>query len=76
MNNIPLRYSGGKSVMSTFFENIVKYNSLENVVYAEPYAGGAGYAINLLSSNKIYLSIDKVRPQVFFPDIFDPGFFE
>ena len=50
--------------MSTFFEDIIKYNSLENVAYAEHYAGGAGSAINLLISNKIYLSIDKV-PGVF-----------
>ena len=53
MNNTPLRYPGGKSIMSTFFEKIFQYNSLKNIVYAEPYAGGAGSAINLLLNNKV-----------------------
>jgi len=52
MHNTPLRYPGGKSIMSTILEEIIQYNSLKNVVYAEPYAGGAGSAINLLLNNK------------------------
>lgn len=53
MNNTPLRYPGGKSIMSPFFEDIFKFNTLENVVYCEPYAGGAGTAINLLLNGTV-----------------------
>ena len=48
MNSSPLRYPGGKSLMTTFFVDLFQRNRLQNVVYAEPYAGGAGAAINLL----------------------------
>jgi DNA adenine methylase len=57
MNKTPLRYPGGKSIMSRFFEELFKYNSLKNVTYCEPYAGGAGAAINLLLNN----SVDAIR---------------
>lgn len=57
MNTTPLRYPGGKSVMSSFFEELIKVNSLKNVIYSEPYAGGAGAAINLLLNN----SVDSIR---------------
>lgn len=48
MNTTPLRYPGGKSIMSPFFEELIKLNSLKNVIYSEPFAGGAGAATNLL----------------------------
>ncbi len=51
MNNTPLRYPGGKSVMTPFFKNILQENNLGRVIYAEAYAGGAGTAINLLLEN-------------------------
>lgn len=44
----PLRYPGGKSLMTSFFIDLFKVNNLCGVSYAEPYAGGAGAAINLL----------------------------
>ncbi len=53
MYNSPLRYPGGKSIMSHFFEELIKLNSLKNVIYSEPYAGGAGAAINLLLNNSV-----------------------
>ncbi len=53
MNATPLRYPGGKSIMSTFFEELIRLNSLRNVIYSEPYAGGAGAAINLLLNNSV-----------------------
>lgn len=53
MNTTPLRYPGGKSIMSPFFEELIKVNSLKNVIYSEPYAGGAGAAINLLLNNSV-----------------------
>jgi DNA adenine methylase len=53
MNATPLRYPGGKSIMSPFFEELIKLNSLKNVIYSEPYAGGAGAAMNLLLNNSV-----------------------
>lgn len=53
MNNSPLRYPGGKSLMTSFFVDLFHRNGLQDVVYAEPYAGGAGAAINLLLSNYV-----------------------
>lgn len=53
MNNTPLRYPGGKSVMTPLIEDIININEFENIVYAEPYSGGAGSAINLLLEDKV-----------------------
>lgn len=53
MNSTPLRYPGGKSIITPFIEELILTNSMKNVVYAEPYAGGAGAAINLLITNKV-----------------------
>lgn len=49
----PLRYPGGKSLMTTFFIDLFETNNMRNVVYVEPYAGGAGAAINLLLLDKV-----------------------
>lgn len=49
----PLRYPGGKSVMAKLFADMFEVNRLEHVSYAEPYAGGAGTAINLLLDEKV-----------------------
>jgi len=53
MNLTPLRYPGGKSVMSSFIIDLINVNSLKNVIYAEPYAGGAGAALNLLINEEV-----------------------
>lgn len=53
MYTTPLRYPGGKSVISPFLANLFIINGWEHIVYAEPYAGGAGAAINLLLSNQV-----------------------
>lgn len=53
MNGSPLRYPGGKALMTPFLIDLFRQNGLENVVYAEPYAGGAGAAINLLLGNHV-----------------------
>lgn len=44
----PLRYPGGKGRLTKFFKSIIETNSLFDCTYCEPYAGGAGIAINLL----------------------------
>lgn len=49
----PLRYPGGKALLTPFLIELFKSNGLHEVVYAEPYAGGAGAAINLLFLNAV-----------------------
>jgi len=49
-NISPLRYPGGKTVLSPFLSELLIENSLHGGIYAEPYAGGAGAALNLLFS--------------------------
>lgn len=48
----PLRYPGGKQKLAPFILEIMKENSLYGGHYVEPYAGGAGIAIELLLSGK------------------------
>lgn len=44
----PLRYPGGKSALSKFLRDTVETSSLENIIYYELYAGGAGAGLELL----------------------------
>lgn len=44
----PLRYPGGKAKLAPFVKALLNENSLEDGVYIEPFAGGAGIAIQLL----------------------------
>lgn len=53
MNSSPLRYPGGKSLMTNFFVDLFHRNGLQEIVYSEPYAGGAGAAINLLLNGHV-----------------------
>lgn len=39
--------------MAPFFVDLFETNDLKHITYAEPYAGGAGTAINLLLGNKV-----------------------
>lgn len=48
----PLRYPGGKSILSDFLIQILELNNIQGT-YCEGYAGGAGAALNLLFKNKI-----------------------
>lgn len=55
----PLRYPGGKGIISSFIEKIIEQNSLLDSNYVEPYAGGAGLALDLLYKeyvNKIIIN--------------------
>lgn len=45
--NTPLRYPGGKTKFSPFVKNLMEANNLSGD-YLEPYAGGAGIALDLL----------------------------
>nr|WP_259052475.1 DNA adenine methylase [Klebsiella sp. BIGb0407] len=48
----PLRYPGGKGKLTNYLVKLIDINGLDGCEYVEPYAGGAGVAINLLLSNK------------------------
>lgn len=47
----PLRYPGGKARLAPFMELMMKKQGHDGGVYIEPFAGGAGIAIELLEKN-------------------------
>lgn len=49
----PLRYPGGKGRLSSFMEVLINKTGHINGTYIEPFAGGAGIAINLLLNNYV-----------------------
>lgn len=49
----PLRYPGGKQRLAPFVAEVLEHNSAIGSTYAEPYAGGAGVAIELLLSDRV-----------------------
>lgn len=49
----PLRYPGGKQRLAPFIREILSENELIGGHYAEPYAGGAGVAFELLFSGHV-----------------------
>lgn len=49
----PLRYPGGKQRLTPFIAEILEHNKAIGWNYAEPYAGGAGVAIELLLDRKV-----------------------
>lgn len=48
MNRSPLRYPGGKSRITNFVAKVIRDNNITGGCYVEPFAGGAGVALNLL----------------------------
>jgi len=44
----PLRYPGGKSKLAEYVKEVIRTNQLYDGDYVEPYAGGAGIALELL----------------------------
>lgn len=53
-NVTPLRYPGGKSKMTPFIKELLSINYMTNdVTYVEPFAGGAGIALNLLINENV-----------------------
>ena len=44
----PLRYPGGKQVLTGLLAHLIRINNASGGTYVEPYAGGAGAALNLL----------------------------
>lgn len=50
----PLRYPGGKAALAPYLSSLIEQNRLYNGTYAEPFAGGAGAAIELLYGEKVW----------------------
>lgn len=53
MLSSPLRYPGGKAKLFGVFAELLKHNGIQDCHYCEPYAGGAGLALRLLSSGLV-----------------------
>lgn len=53
LSKTPLRYPGGKQRLAPFLLEILKRNNLIGCEYVEPYAGGAGAAIELLLDKQV-----------------------
>lgn len=49
----PLRYPGGKTQLSGFLKNLLEINKLDDAIYCEPFSGGFGAGLELLSSNSV-----------------------
>lgn len=49
----PLRYPGGKQKLTPFILELIRANDLQGGNYVEPYAGGAGVALELLLGNHV-----------------------
>lgn len=49
----PLRYPGGKQILGRVLAHLVDRNTTGSRVYAEPYAGGAGAALQLLFEERV-----------------------
>lgn len=52
-NYSPLRYPGGKSKLAPFVSLVIKKSNLQNPIYIEPFAGGAGTALELLFNGTV-----------------------
>ncbi len=62
----PLRYPGGKGGLSVFLADLLELNSLTGCDYFEPYAGGAGAALNLLCQGVVSnIHINDADPRVY-----------
>ena len=49
----PLRYPGGKARLAPFFTRLIRAQVPAPTHYAEPYAGGAGAALRLLTDSAV-----------------------
>ncbi|AEJ00977.1 D12 class N6 adenine-specific DNA methyltransferase [Nitrosomonas sp. Is79A3] len=64
--NTPLRYPGGRDKLSEFIKLIFEQNNLLDGNYAEPYAGGAGIALNLLTHGYVScVHLNDANPAIF-----------
>ena len=62
----PLRYPGGKGKLSYFIKALLEKNSLVDGHYVEPFAGGAGIALELLQHEYVsHIHINDIDKAVF-----------
>lgn len=62
----PLRYPGGKGKLAPYLSEIIELNALQGGHYAEPYAGGAAVALDLLFSERVrHIHINDIDPCVY-----------
>jgi len=62
----PLRYPGGKASLSVFLSEVLDQNGIKDGAYAEPYAGGAGAALELLMAEHVQqIILNDADPCVF-----------
>ncbi|MDB5871260.1 MAG: methyltransferase [Ramlibacter sp.] len=62
----PLRYPGGKARFAPFIATLLMRNGLEGGHYLEPYAGGAGVALELLfHGHAAHIHINDLDPAIF-----------
>lgn len=70
----PLRYPGGKGCLAGLLADVIDLNDLRGCVYYEPYAGGAGAALELLRSgilSKIFINDADERVGAFWKSVLD-----
>ncbi|NVN91865.1 MAG: DNA adenine methylase [Desulfuromonadales bacterium] len=61
----PLRYPGGKGRLGPWLAGLLKHNQIDGGWYIEPYAGGAGAALYLLSKGCVdHIVINDADPVV------------
>lgn len=62
----PLRYPGGKAPFAPFIANVMEKNDLIGGHYLEPYAGGAGVALELLFKDQAsHIHINDADPAIY-----------
>ena len=62
----PLRYPGGKAPFSPFIAKVMEKNGLIGGHYLEPYAGGAGIALELLFEGQVsHIHINDADPAIY-----------
>ena len=62
----PLRYPGGKAPFASYIAKVMEINGVSGGHYLEPYAGGAGVALELLfHGNASHIHINDADPAVY-----------
>jgi DNA adenine methylase len=62
----PLRYPGGKAPFAPFIAHLMAKNGLIGGHYLEPYAGGAGVALELLfEGHASHIHINDADPAIY-----------
>lgn len=70
----PLRYPGGKGKLVPYIKNLFEANGLVDGIYVEPYAGGAGVALELVLHEyvkKVYINDISAGVSAFWRSVLD-----